>query len=469
MTDLSVKDFEGTDDAPADDYFGDIAGPSTSENESTVGSPPRQEFQLGYRKYLGKYQQKSIASSSSSEYYSSSSSSDSSGGFQAQNETLMKRVEQLERENQQLKDQLKNERRSYDGKVNGGYGTTLVMQTHDPYVQDRHDRFHSFTSERSVPFERELLGSGSDGRVFRYKCNVDGQDEAIKEKSVRDDDRAQFEKKLEIAKREGIIHKQIPGHQNLTMFRQMIVCDYGHHLTTSSPNRADDISGVLCHGEGQDENILPFSFIHNSNNVPNAIIQTPKPSKKWNTTNDAASDCEYDTPVSLSGENRLAFNANVLLVTEFCNNKSLLQFTAEGGRAVRLRTALDIFLNVVDGLWAMHEAGILHRDLKPANIFLHQTNETIVAKIGDFGFSRKLGADGMVGEGFEMGSFYYWSPEQRNQRKHGKPSDVSYAMFVEMLFCPSPYSYICLILVDLFWVPCYLRWLLRPRETGTKD
>ncbi len=45
---------------------------------------------------------------------------------------------------------------------------------------------------------------------------------------------------------------------------------------------------------------------------------------------------------------------------------------------------LSYFLPLLDGVWAMHEAGIVHRDLKPENVLL----DGKIPKIADFGLAR---------------------------------------------------------------------------------
>ncbi len=74
-----------------------------------------------------------------------------------------------------------------------------------------------------------------------------------------------------------------------------------------------------------------------------------------------------------------------------------------------LEKALNIAIQVTDGLAFAHEHGIVHRDIKPSNIML--LNESHV-KIADFGIAKMDTSLMLTRTGMIMGSPLYMSPEQ---------------------------------------------------------
>lgn len=83
-----------------------------------------------------------------------------------------------------------------------------------------------------------------------------------------------------------------------------------------------------------------------------------------------------------------------------------------GGSALPVRKALQIAVQIADGLAAAHKRGLVHRDLKPENIML--TSDGVV-KILDFGLAKSVelatGA-GVSEPGLLVGTYSYMSPEQ---------------------------------------------------------
>jgi serine/threonine-protein kinase len=81
--------------------------------------------------------------------------------------------------------------------------------------------------------------------------------------------------------------------------------------------------------------------------------------------------------------------------------------------------AIDILTQVLSGLAAAHEKGIVHRDIKPENVFLAQrANAAPMVKLLDFGISKVFAPERKGDEmdltrpGMVMGTPHYMSPEQ---------------------------------------------------------
>ena len=76
------------------------------------------------------------------------------------------------------------------------------------------------------------------------------------------------------------------------------------------------------------------------------------------------------------------------------------------------REAVEITLQLIDGLVAAHEKGILHRDIKPSNCFM---GEDGIVKIGDFGLSISSDPEfheRITTQGVMLGTPAFSSPEQ---------------------------------------------------------
>jgi len=94
--------------------------------------------------------------------------------------------------------------------------------------------------------------------------------------------------------------------------------------------------------------------------------------------------------------------------------------------------AAKIILQVLEGLGAAHELGIMHRDLKPGNIMI--THRGFV-KLMDFGIARLENTERMTRQNSVIGTLEYLSPELVKGGAPSKASDL-YAvgvMFYEML------------------------------------
>jgi len=111
------------------------------------------------------------------------------------------------------------------------------------------------------------------------------------------------------------------------------------------------------------------------------------------------------------------------LVMEYVEGETLYDLLRREG-TVSPQRACNILRQVVAGVDAAHDEGILHRDLKPANIFLMQHRRTKAAgedgfvKVGDFGLAKIVNPERDVTSGSGpasrgiIGTPEYMSPEQ---------------------------------------------------------
>jgi tetratricopeptide (TPR) repeat protein len=117
-------------------------------------------------------------------------------------------------------------------------------------------------------------------------------------------------------------------------------------------------------------------------------------------------------------------------VTELLEGETLRQLVARG--PVPLKRALEIALQVTEGLAAAHEKGIVHRDLKPENLFLTEDGRV---KILDFGLARHETTfrdpndthsptlSEFTEAGAVLGTVAYMSPEQARGHRVDHRSD----------------------------------------------
>jgi non-specific serine/threonine protein kinase len=101
------------------------------------------------------------------------------------------------------------------------------------------------------------------------------------------------------------------------------------------------------------------------------------------------------------------FEGKCFISMEFVEGKSIKGLI--GQEALSVKKALNIVMQVAEGLKAAHEKGIVHRDLKSDNIML--TPEGMV-KIADFGLAELRGAPTLTSQPSIMGTLPYASPEQ---------------------------------------------------------
>ena len=111
---------------------------------------------------------------------------------------------------------------------------------------------------------------------------------------------------------------------------------------------------------------------------------------------------------------------------EFIDGVDLKQLLRQRG-AFPPGEAYEMAIQIVEGLHAVHEAGVIHRDLKTPNIMVDAKG---VARLMDFGIAKQhVDGGGTTGTGHILGTPEYMSPEQAQGKKVDFRSDI-YAMGV---------------------------------------
>lgn len=89
--------------------------------------------------------------------------------------------------------------------------------------------------------------------------------------------------------------------------------------------------------------------------------------------------------------------------------------------SLSLKQALDIGIQIAEGLSAAHEKGIVHRDIKPDNIMVRKDG---IVQIMDFGLAKLRGVSNLTKEGSTVGTVGYMSPEQVQGMDTDHRSDI---------------------------------------------
>src|SRR3989339_2105157 len=123
------------------------------------------------------------------------------------------------------------------------------------------------------------------------------------------------------------------------------------------------------------------------------------------------------------------------IVMEFVDGQTL----QEKKSSLSMKQALDIGIQIAEGLAAAHEKGIVHRDIKPENIMIRKDGRV---QIMDFGLAKLRGASRLTKEGSTVGTAGYMSPEQVQGQETDHRSDIFSlgVLLYEMLTSQPPFK-----------------------------
>jgi serine/threonine protein kinase len=136
-----------------------------------------------------------------------------------------------------------------------------------------------------------------------------------------------------------------------------------------------------------------------------------------------------------------------VLVMELVPGRTLREILGDG--PMPLAKALDVALQVAEGVGTAHTAGIVHRDLKPGNVMVSERGRV---KVLDFGLAKLVGGESLADRpttlapatlaGMLVGTVDYMSPEQARGDPIDARSDVFSlgAMLYEMIAGARPFT-----------------------------
>ena len=104
---------------------------------------------------------------------------------------------------------------------------------------------------------------------------------------------------------------------------------------------------------------------------------------------------------------------------DFYEGETVLEKIERG--PLKLDEAIELAIQITEGLNIAHQKKIVHRDLKPANVLV---TEQEVAKIVDFGLAKLAGRTMLTKEGTTLGTVAYMSPEQTQGIKVDQRTDI---------------------------------------------
>ena len=131
-------------------------------------------------------------------------------------------------------------------------------------------------------------------------------------------------------------------------------------------------------------------------------------------------------------------NGEYYIVMEYIEGKHLKQLIKKRGK-LTVSEAVDIVMQITEGLSVAHDSYIIHRDIKPQNIMILENG---LVKITDFGIAMAMNSTQLTQTNSVMGSVHYLPPEQASGKGATLQSDIYSIgiLFYELLTGKLPFK-----------------------------
>lgn len=113
-------------------------------------------------------------------------------------------------------------------------------------------------------------------------------------------------------------------------------------------------------------------------------------------------------------------NGEYYIVMEYIEGKHLKNLIKKRGK-LTVSEAVDIVMQITEGLTVAHDSYIIHRDIKPQNILILENG---LVKITDFGIAMAMNSTQLTQTNSVMGSVHYLPPEQASGKGATLQSDI---------------------------------------------
>ncbi|MBX9666737.1 MAG: serine/threonine protein kinase [Candidatus Obscuribacterales bacterium] len=119
----------------------------------------------------------------------------------------------------------------------------------------------------------------------------------------------------------------------------------------------------------------------------------------------------------------IADNNEIYLVMDYIKGITLAEFVEQNG-PMPIEEAIEIFIQVCDGIGHAHKQGILHRDLKSTNVMLTEQDTHTRVLVLDFGLAKRTEYGSITRTRKIIGSPLFMSPEHASGHELDGRADI---------------------------------------------